>query len=159
MFPTHLPQNRLGVEVLRPETTRLGPGCYDNHEFGTMQHNMRSKPGSRRGYGPSARTAARFASLSRDVTPSPQQYQPDQSRSTLPPVGRAPFSSSTPRFRTQQQTGQEGPGPGTYNLHAETNRKVSWPMRFGRPDRTTLPPLDRHSMEQRRRLAYLRLYF
>lgn len=130
----------------RTGAAQLGPGCYDNHNFGTMQHHMRSKPSSTRGYGLSARTAARFTSLYQDVTPSPQQYQPDQSRSTLPPVGQVPFSSSTPRFRSQQPS-QDGPGPGTYNLHVETSRKVSWPMRFGRPDWAALPPLDRHSLE------------
>lgn len=83
VFPLHFAPDRLGNQMSRREAPHLGPGCYDNHEvrllnvcrqsggseapicsclfqFGTMIYDLRTTPGSKRGYGLSARTAARF---------------------------------------------------------------------------------------------------
>ncbi|XP_037539712.1 protein pitchfork-like [Nematolebias whitei] len=147
----------------------LGPGCYDNHKIGTIIYELEKKPESRRGYGLSARTAARFPPCTQAVTPSPQQYQQDHSKSRVTPPGKTPFSSSTQRFRSPRHTAATTPGPGTYDHDVETNKKVSWPMRFGSPDWSRLAQLeksvqvkltsDKQRVKQRSRLAYLSLYF
>lgn len=97
------------------------------------------------------------------VTPSPQQYQQDQSQSRVPPLSKAPFDSTSQRFQSMSCTTDDIPGwdihtyispmwvlkradtcavqcrPGTYAHDIVTNRKVSWQMCFGRP---RLPPLE-----------------
>ncbi|XP_034445971.1 protein pitchfork-like isoform X2 [Hippoglossus hippoglossus] len=104
------------------------------------------------------------------VTPSPQQYQQDHSQSTIVPPGKSPFNSTTERFKPPARAAEGSPGPGTYKPDAVTNRKVSWPMCFGRPDWSRLPPLEKKSLrvklhsekallKQRSRVAYLSLYF
>ncbi|KAM4562355.1 ciliary microtubule-associated protein 3 [Odontesthes bonariensis] len=170
LFPLHYAADRLGNELLRLEAPHLGPGCYNNHEFGTIVYDLQKTPGSKRGYGLSARTAARFSPCNKTVTPSPQQYQPDQSKSTVPPLGKTPFSSTTQRFKNAQCTSEDTPGPGTYALDGAKNKKVSWPMCFGSPDWSRLPQPEKKSLrvkltdekeflKQRNRLAYLSLYY
>ncbi|XP_038131938.1 si:ch211-66i15.4 isoform X2 [Cyprinodon tularosa] len=101
-------------------------------------------------------------------TPWPQQYQQDSNWSRLPPPGRAPFGSTAPRFTSH--TDDCSPGPGTYSWDGVTNRKVSWPMCFGRPDWSRLPRLEqgasrvklpsyREFVKYRSRLVYLSLYY
>ncbi|KAF3697313.1 Protein pitchfork [Channa argus] len=130
--------------MLRQEA-HLGPGCY-NHEFGTMLYNLEKTPVSKKGYGLSARTAARFPPCSTTVTPSPLQYQKDQSQSTVPPPNKTPFSSTTQRFKSQSVTTENSPGPATYNHDVVTNRKVNWPMCFGRPDWSQLPQQEKKAL-------------
>ncbi|CAG6021916.1 unnamed protein product [Menidia menidia] len=60
LFPVHYAPDRLGNELSRQTEPHLGPGCHDNHEFGTIIYNLEKTPGSKRGYGLSARTAVRF---------------------------------------------------------------------------------------------------
>ncbi|XP_022618974.1 protein pitchfork [Seriola dumerili] len=170
LFPFHYAPDRLGNQMSRQEAPNVGPGCYDNHEFGTIVYDLQMTPQSKKGYGLSARTAARFPPCSKTVTPSPQQYQQDQSQSRISPPGKTPFNSATQRFKMTSRTAEESPGPGTYTHDAVTNRKVSWPMCFGSPDWTRLPQLEKKSLrvklnsekeflKQRSRVAYLSLYY
>ncbi|XP_026222714.1 protein pitchfork [Anabas testudineus] len=170
LFPLHYAPDRLGNQMSRRDAPHVGPGCYDNHEFGTMMSELQTTPGSRKGYGLSARTAARFPPCSKNETPSPQQYQQDQSQSRIPPPSRTPFNSTTQRFQSMWSTAEDSPGPGSYSHHALTNRKVSWPTCFGRPDWSRLPQLEKKSyrvklnsekefLKHRSRVAYLSLYY
>ncbi|XP_031146401.1 protein pitchfork isoform X2 [Sander lucioperca] len=138
--------------------------------FGTILYDLQSIPGSKKGYGLSARTAARFPPCSKTATPSPQQYQQDQSRSRVPPPAKTPFNSTTERFRSTSCTAEDSPGPGTYAHDAVTNRKVSWPMCFGNPDWSRLPQTQKKSLrvklnkekeflKHRSKVAYLSLYY
>ncbi|XP_033942569.1 ciliary microtubule-associated protein 3-like isoform X2 [Pseudochaenichthys georgianus] len=156
-FPGNFAPDRLGNHMARPEVPHIGPGSYDNHEYGTIVYDLQKTPGSKKGYSLSARTAARFPPCSQTATPSPLQYQQDQSYSRVPPPGKTPFASTTPR-------------PGTYAHDAVTDRKVSWPMCFGSPDWSRLPQIEKKSlrvklhnekefMKHRRRVAYLSLYY
>ncbi|XP_068997930.1 ciliary microtubule-associated protein 3 [Embiotoca jacksoni] len=170
VFPLHFAPDRLGNQMARPRAPHLGPGCYDNHEFGTILYNLEKTPGSKRGYGLSARTAARFPPTNKFLTPSPWAYQQDQTGSRVVPSSKTPFSSATQRFRSVPCTADDTPGPGTYAQHVATNRKVSWPMCFGSPDWSRLPQLEKKSLrvklsidkeflKRRTRVAYLSLYF
>ncbi|XP_076022746.1 ciliary microtubule-associated protein 3 [Genypterus blacodes] len=169
LFPQHFAPNRLGNQMSREEAPHLGPGRYEQ-QFGTIVYELQQRPVSKRGYVVSARTAARFLPHNKTATPSPQKYQQDQSQSKVPPPGRTPFSSTTQRFQSRSSTAEQSPGPGRFSLDVETNRKVSWPMRFGRPDWSKLPQLEKKSLrvklnsekellKQRSRVAYLSLYF
>ncbi|XP_035500339.1 protein pitchfork-like isoform X2 [Scophthalmus maximus] len=171
LFPLHHAPDRLGVlQASRRAAPHVGPGCYDNHEYGTMLHDSQRTPGSKKGYVLSARTAARFPPCSQTVNPSPQQYQQDQSRSRIAPPAKNPFNSTAERFKTLSRTAEDSPGPGTYAQDAVTNRKVSWPMCFGSPDWSRLPQPEKKSLrvklesektflKQRSRAAYLSLYY
>ncbi|KAM3872131.1 LOW QUALITY PROTEIN: ciliary microtubule-associated protein 3 [Diretmus argenteus] len=137
LFPIDFAPNRLGNEMSRQKAPHLGPGCYDNHEFGTMVYDLQKRPESKKGYVLSARTAGRFLPSNKThqtKTPSPQKYQQDQTWSKVSPPGRTPFSSTTPRFKSMNSTAGDTPGPDTYNPDAVRSRKVSWPMCFGSPD-------------------------
>ncbi|XP_074536641.1 ciliary microtubule-associated protein 3 [Halichoeres trimaculatus] len=170
VFPLHLAHDRLGNQMSRPQSLNVGPGCYDNHEIGTMLYNLQKRPESNKGYVLSARTAARFPSCSKTVTPSPVKYQPDQTGSGVPSPGKTPFNSTTQRFNSRSSTAKDGPGPGSYTPNTATNRKVTWPMRFGSPDWSKLPQLEKKSLrvklhsdkefqKHRSRVAYLSLYY
>ncbi|TDH10190.1 hypothetical protein EPR50_G00072320 [Perca flavescens] len=170
LFPLHHAPDRLGNQMARQPAPNLGPSSYDNHEFGTILYDLQRTPGSKKGYGLSARTAARFPPCSKTATPSPQQYQQDQSRSRAPPPGKTPFNSTTERFRSMSRTAEDSPGPGTYSHDAVTNRKVSWPMCFGNPDWSRLPQTQKKSLrvklnkeneflKHRSKVAYLSLYY
>uniref|UniRef100_A0A665TXJ1 Si:ch211-66i15.4 n=1 Tax=Echeneis naucrates TaxID=173247 RepID=A0A665TXJ1_ECHNA len=145
LLPLHYAPDRLGNQMLRQQAPHIGPGCYDNHQFGTIMYDLEKIPQSKKGYGLSARTAARFP-CQKTVTPSPQQYQQDQSQSRIPPPGKVPFNSATQRFKTTSRGAEGSPGPGTYLHDPVTNRKVSWPMSFGRPDWSRLPQLEKKSL-------------
>ncbi|KAK2851888.1 hypothetical protein Q5P01_008164 [Channa striata] len=170
LFPFYYAPDRLGNQMLRQEAPHLGPGSYENHEFGTMLHTLEKTPASRKGYGLSARTAPRFPPFSSTVTPSPLQYQKDQSQSSIPPPGKTPFNSTAKRFKSKSFTTENSPGPGTYNHDVVTSRKVNWPMCFGRPDWSQLTQLEKKTLrvklnseedflKHRSRLAYLSLYY
>ncbi|KAM4736744.1 ciliary microtubule-associated protein 3 [Anableps anableps] len=170
IFPYDFAPDRLGNHMKREEAPHLGPGCYDNHEFGTIIYNLQKKPESQRGYVLSARTATRFPPFKKMMTPSPQHYQQDQSQSRVSLPGRVPFSSNTQRFKKKTKAFDDTPGPGTYVQNAETNRKVVWPMCFGKPDWSKLPQQERKTVKvdltsdkafvkHRSRLAYLSLYY
>ncbi|CAK6971889.1 protein pitchfork-like [Scomber scombrus] len=170
LIPLHYPPNRLGNQVARQNAPDVGPGRYDNHEYGTILYNIQKTPESKRGYGLNARTAVRFPPCGKTVTPSPQHYQQDQSWSRVPPPSKTPFNSNTQRFKHKSRTVEDSPGPGSYAHDAVTNRKVSWPMCFGGPDWSRLPQMEKSSQgvkmnndkdfqKKRSRLAYLSLYY
>ncbi|XP_008317245.1 protein pitchfork [Cynoglossus semilaevis] len=170
LFPLHYAPDRLGNQMSRLNAPHVGPGCYNNHEYGTIIYEIERTPGSKRGYCLSARTAARFPPDIQTSTPSPQLYQPDQSQSRTVLPGKTPFNSSAERFKGRLSTVETNPGPGTYDYNAVTNRKVSWPMCFGRPDWSRLPQLEKKSLrvmlngekeflKHRSRVAYLSLYY
>ena len=125
---------------------------------------------SKKGYVLSARTAVRFIEAKGTVTPSPQKYQPDQSRSRILQPGKTPFNSSAVRVTTKPDATLSMPGPGTYSHEVAISRKVVWPMSFGSPDWVRFPQLekktlraelqcDRDFKKHRARVAYLSLYF
>ncbi|KAM9351321.1 ciliary microtubule-associated protein 3 [Symphorus nematophorus] len=168
LFPLHCAPDRLGTQMARQEAPDVGR--YDNHEFGTIVYNLQKTPCSNKGYVFSARTAARFPPCNKTVTPSPQKYQPDQSWSRVPPPSKTPFNSTSKRFQSIQCAAEDNPGPGSYTPNAVTNRKVSWPMCFGRPDWSRLPQPEKKSLrvklnsekefqKNRSRVAYLSLYY
>uniref|UniRef100_A0A3Q0SD62 Si:ch211-66i15.4 n=1 Tax=Amphilophus citrinellus TaxID=61819 RepID=A0A3Q0SD62_AMPCI len=168
LFPLHRAPDRLSLQMPQQGLPHVGPGSYDNHEFGTILYDIQKTPGSKRGYGLSARTAARFPPCDKTETPSPWQYQRDQSGSGVVPPGKTPFNSTTERFKSIPHTCEGTPGPGTYAYDGGTNRKVSWPMCFGRPDWSRLPqlkksslrlPSEKENLKQRNRAAYLSLYY
>ncbi|KAM8862759.1 ciliary microtubule-associated protein 3 isoform 2-T2 [Spinachia spinachia] len=171
LFPLHFAPDRLGSRMSRENAPHIGPGCYDNHEFGTIVYVLEKTPGSKKGYSLAARTAARFPPCSAPTeTPSPQQYQRDQSRSLMPPPGRTPFNSAAQRINFTSRTVEDSPGPGTYAHEVVTNRKVSWPMCFGRPDWSRLPQMEKRFLraklnreqeflKHRSKVAYLSLYY
>uniref|UniRef100_A0A672YPD4 Si:ch211-66i15.4 n=1 Tax=Sphaeramia orbicularis TaxID=375764 RepID=A0A672YPD4_9TELE len=124
LFPLHYAPDRLGIQMSRRQAPHVGPGCYDNHEFGTIVYNLEKTPGSKKGYSLCARTAARF-----------------------PPDSKVHFQRVYCHFR---------------------ELSVSWPMRFGSPDWSRLPQLDKRSFwlnsekeyqKLRSTLAYLSLYY
>ncbi|XP_076851619.1 ciliary microtubule-associated protein 3 [Brachyhypopomus gauderio] len=171
LFPLHGPPNHAGNELrARRGSPARGPGCYDNHVVGTIISNLERRPQSTRGYSLAARSAPRFLPALQMDTPSPQKYQQDWSVPTSCAPARTPFSSSAPRFRSESDPGRSNPGPGTYSPDASCGRKVSWPMRFGSPDWSRVPMLERRALRtellcdkqfrtQRNRTAYLRLFY
>ncbi|KAK0146850.1 Protein pitchfork [Merluccius polli] len=170
LFPTDFAPNRLGNQMSRQEAAHRGPGCYDNHQLHSMMDDIQKRPMSNKGYVLSARTAVRFVDANKTVTPSPQQYQQDQTWSRILPHGKTPFNSSAVRFTTKSDTTDSMPGPGTYSPGAAVGRRVAWPMSFGSPDWVKLPQLekktlraelqcDRDFKKHRARVAYLSLYF
>ncbi|XP_065141493.1 ciliary microtubule-associated protein 3 isoform X2 [Paramisgurnus dabryanus] len=146
MFPTHFAHDRMGNEMLALRgSTELGPGCYDNHDVGTLVYDLQHKPESKRGYALAARTAPRFLPPVKMGTPSPQKYQQDWAQPTVC-------------------------SPGAYAHDTIQSRKVCWPMKFGAQDWSRVPllgrkalrtelPSDRDFRTQRNRIAYLRLYY
>ncbi|XP_059188235.1 protein pitchfork-like isoform X2 [Centropristis striata] len=110
LFPLYYAPDWLGNQLRRQEAPHLGPGCYDSHEFGTIIYDLEKTPGSKKGYGLSARTATRFPPCSKTATPSPQQYQQDQSWSRVPAPGKTPFSSTTHRFQSMSCAAEDSPG-------------------------------------------------
>ncbi|KAG7323230.1 hypothetical protein KOW79_012932 [Hemibagrus wyckioides] len=171
MFPTHGAPNRMGNEQLTLDSSPTpGPGCYDNHVVGTIVYNLKRRPESMKGYALAARTAPRFLPSFQTVTPSPQKYQPDWSVSQMCSPGKSSSNSTEPRFMSQSASVSSNPGPGTYKLDGPRNQKVSWPMKFGSPDWSRVPmlqrkalhtelPCDKEFRKHRSRLAYLQLYY
>ncbi|XP_008412801.1 protein pitchfork [Poecilia reticulata] len=172
IYPGNFALDRLGNHLKRYEARKpphLGPGCYDNDEFRSILYNLGKKPESYKGYALSARTGTRFPPF-KLTRPSPQQFQRDQSKSRVPFHGRAPFGSYEYKFKLPKTTAEDSPGPGTYEHITKRNRKVIWPMCFGKPDWSKLPQLDKQAVKvtvpadyefvrHRGRLAYLSLYF
>uniref|UniRef100_A0A669BT29 Uncharacterized protein n=1 Tax=Oreochromis niloticus TaxID=8128 RepID=A0A669BT29_ORENI len=158
LFPLHYAPDRLGNQMPQQGPPHVGPGSHDNHEFGTILYDIQKTPGSKKGYSLSARTAVRFP---------PCNKVRDQSGSRVSPPGKIPFNSTAQRFKSTPYV-ILSPSPGTYAHDGVTNRKVSWPMCFGRPDWSSLPQICKKSLrlasekeyiKQRNRVAYLSLYY
>uniref|UniRef100_A0A3P9DBG0 Primary cilia formation n=1 Tax=Maylandia zebra TaxID=106582 RepID=A0A3P9DBG0_9CICH len=157
LFPLHYAPDRLGNQMSQQGPPHVGPGSYDNHEFGTILYDIQKTPGSKKGYSLSARTAVRFppcnkVRLHKEVS----CYTESTLRSVL-----------TALLYISVRVVPLGL-PGTYAHDRVTNRKVSWPMCFGRPDWSSLPQIGKKSLrlasekeylKQRNRVAYLSLYY
>uniref|UniRef100_A0A3Q4G123 Protein pitchfork-like n=1 Tax=Neolamprologus brichardi TaxID=32507 RepID=A0A3Q4G123_NEOBR len=146
LFPLHYAPDRLGNQMAQQGPPHIGPGSYDNHEFGTIVYDLQKTPGSKKGYSLSARTAVRF-----------------------PPCNKVRYTKKFPVILRLTDVILRH-SPGTYADDRVTNRKVSWPMCFGRPDWSSLPQIGKKSLrvklasekeylKQRSRVAYLNLYY
>ncbi|KAI2649605.1 Protein pitchfork [Labeo rohita] len=102
------------------------------------------------------------------ATPSPQKYQQDWTRFKVCPPGKAPFNSTTVKLRPSNT--DSGPGPGAYVHDTIQSKKVLWPMKFGSPDWSKVPSLEKRALrtelihdkefrKQRNRVAYLSLFY
>uniref|UniRef100_A0A3Q4G6I2 Protein pitchfork-like n=1 Tax=Neolamprologus brichardi TaxID=32507 RepID=A0A3Q4G6I2_NEOBR len=148
LFPLHYAPDRLGNQMAQQGPPHIGPGSYDNHE---VFYDLQKTPGSKKGYSLSARTAVRF----------PPCNKVRYTKKVSPP-GKIAFNAKAQRFKPTPCTSERSPGV--------TNRKVSWPMCFGRPDWSSLPQIGKKSLrvklasekeylKQRSRVAYLNLYY
>uniref|UniRef100_A0A8C4F3Q8 Uncharacterized protein n=1 Tax=Dicentrarchus labrax TaxID=13489 RepID=A0A8C4F3Q8_DICLA len=145
LLPLYYAPDRLGNKMSREEAPHLGPGCYDNQEVRLFNICSRlQKPESKKGYGLSARTAARFP-------PCGKVHETKGATCTI--------HSNTDSMFSHSQMFILCYSPGTYALDAVTNRKVSWPMCFGNPDWSKLPQLQKKSLRVKMRrltpLSYL----
>uniref|UniRef100_A0A3Q3F363 Si:ch211-66i15.4 n=1 Tax=Labrus bergylta TaxID=56723 RepID=A0A3Q3F363_9LABR len=152
LFPVHHAPDRLGNEMSRQPEPHMGPGCYDNHEFGTILYDLQKTPESKRGYVISARTATRFP-------PCNKVHEPHRYYTSYL------WYHSCTEGTSNRMMFMLGSSPGTYAPDAVTNRKVTWPMCFGSPDWSRLPQLEKNSTmkeefsKHRSRVAYLSLYY
>ncbi|KAM5202245.1 ciliary microtubule-associated protein 3 isoform 2-T2 [Hipposideros larvatus] len=171
IFPHYHPPNYLGNKFvpLRGEPHR-GPGCYitENNMY-DLVYNLSKIPTSKKGYAFGARTAVRFKPISKDMTPYPGMYQTVNPRERKHKQNFAPFNALLPRFRTCPMDTYY-PGPGTYNPEIKPSPKINWPMKFGSPDWTQVPCLQKRTFKTelstdkdfkklRNHVAYLSLFY
>ncbi|XP_057556711.1 protein pitchfork-like [Hippopotamus amphibius kiboko] len=146
-----------------------GPGCYIAEDKYGLAYNLSKILTSKKGYAFGARTAVRFTPISKDMTPYPGMYQTVNPQEQTHKQNFAPFNALLPRFRTYSKDTCY-PGPTTYNPEIKPPKKVTWPMKFGSPDWTQVPCLqkrtlkselstDRDFRKHRNRVAYLSLYY
>uniref|UniRef100_A0A8C2QGP4 Ciliary microtubule associated protein 3 n=1 Tax=Cricetulus griseus TaxID=10029 RepID=A0A8C2QGP4_CRIGR len=169
LFPHSHPPTWLGNKFLplrgMPHT---GPGCYTASDWNGLAYNLSQTPTSTKGYAIGARTAVRFKPV-KDVTPHPGMYQKFYAWNDKYKQSFAPFNALMPRFRTDVK-GNSYPGPGTYNPEKKSPLKVVWPMKFGSPDWSQIPRLEKRTLKaelstdkdfrkHRNRVAYLSLYY
>ncbi|NWH23151.1 PIFO protein, partial [Grus americana] len=170
MFPLHHAPDRLGIQLgaIRGDPV-LGPGCYLGQEESSLGYSLENKPLSKKGYVIGARTAQRFVSEPQTVTPGPATYQSFWKKERKCQPAYAPFSIKTPRFPDKPSNKEFFPGPGTYEIDKQLHKKITWPMKFGSPDwSSVLMPakrmlkmeltIDREFRKHRDRVAYLSLY-
>ncbi|XP_004473107.1 ciliary microtubule-associated protein 3 isoform X3 [Dasypus novemcinctus] len=168
LFPNYRPTSLLGNKFLplRGAPNR-GPGCYITEDYG-MMYNLAKIPTSKKGYAFGARTATRFKSINKDITPYTGMYQKIKPTEEKHIKSFAPFNVLIPRFG--KYTKDTYPGPGTYNPEINPPRKVVWPMKFGSPDWAQVPCLQKRTLKaelstdkdfrkHRNRVAYLSLYY
>ncbi|XP_076976037.1 ciliary microtubule-associated protein 3 isoform X2 [Tamandua tetradactyla] len=169
LFPHHHPPNLLGNKFLplRGAPCR-GPGCYITEDRYGLAYNLSKIPTSKKGYALGSRTAVRFKSLNKDVTPYPGMYQAANPTKEKHIQCFAPFNVLMPRFwKVSKET---YPGPGTYNPEIKSPQKIIWPMKFGSPDWAQVPHLQKRTLKaelstdkdfrkHRNRVAYLSLYY
>ncbi|NXI54594.1 PIFO protein, partial [Chloroceryle aenea] len=174
IFPLHHAPDRLGIQLttIRGDPS-LGPGCYPSEERSSLRYSLEKKPLSKKGYVIGARTAQRFAPEPRTVTPGPGRYQSFWSKERKCQPAYAPFSVKAPRFPDKPSDKELFPGPGAYEAHKQLHKKVTWPMKFGSPDWSSVPmpaqrmlkmeiqklTIDREFRKHQARVAYLSLYY
>ncbi|XP_043932929.1 protein pitchfork [Protopterus annectens] len=171
LFPYYCAPDRLGNELapLRGAPQR-GPGCYENEAVSSFIYYLQKKPESKKGYTLGARTAKRFPPEVQNVAPAPTAYQLEWSKERTFKPSSAPFSISANRFQEKTESTVLTPGPGSYEHDVARNQKVSWPMKFDRPDWSLVPSLpkrtlrtelvsDKEFRKHRNRVAYLSLYY
>ncbi|XP_040608029.1 protein pitchfork isoform X2 [Mesocricetus auratus] len=104
-----------------------------------------------------------------DVTPYPGMYQKVDTWNEKHKQCFAPFNALMPRFGTEVK-GTSYPGPGTYNPEKKSPPKIVWPMKFGSPDWSQVPCLEKRTLKaelstdkdfrkHRNRVAYFSLYY
>ncbi|EDL81831.1 rCG28481 [Rattus norvegicus] len=170
LFPHYHPPTWLGNTYLPlrglPHT---GPGCYAATDWNGLAYNLSKVPTSTKGYAIGARTSVRFKPINKDVTPYPGMYQKVDISSEKHKKCFAPFNILMPRFKSDVK-GDSYPGPGTYNPKNNSVPKVSWPMKFGSPDWSQVPCLEKRTLKaelstdkdfrkHRNRVAYFSLYY
>ncbi|XP_060056973.1 ciliary microtubule-associated protein 3 isoform X2 [Erinaceus europaeus] len=167
LFPHYYPLTFFGNKFvpLRGSPHR-GPGCYTKDIYG-LAYSLAKVPTSKKGYTLGARTAPRFQSINKNVTPYPGMYQAEYSEEKKKKQSFAPFNVFAPRFR---EDSKNIPGPGTYNPIIKPPAKITWPMKFGSPDWAQVPCLQKRTLKtelstdkdfrkHRNRVAYLSLYY
>ncbi|MEE6508381.1 hypothetical protein FKM82_020866, partial [Ascaphus truei] len=133
-------------------------------------YQLERKPLSKKGYSLGARTALRFPPDKKIQTPDPAEYQSFWAKERAFSPCYAPFSANAARFPDKVTDISLYPSPGTYDHNTERNRMVSWPGKFGAPDWSAVPTLERRALKSelpedkefrkhRNRLAYLSLYY
>ncbi|KAM9320180.1 ciliary microtubule-associated protein 3 [Gastrophryne carolinensis] len=170
-FPYDCAPDRLGNELapIRGAPNR-GPGCYNYEEVTNNIHLQDRKPMSKKGYILGARTAQRFPSYIKMETPSPAEYQSFWAKERSFSASYTPFNIQARRFPDKITAISLNPSPGAYEHDIKLGRKVSWPGRFGSPDWSSVPTLqkktlrselstDKEFRKNRNRVAYLSLYY
>ncbi|OCT91827.1 protein pitchfork [Xenopus laevis] len=170
-FPYYCAPDRLGNDLTPIRgTPNLGPGCYNIDEVTSIQHLLDRKPISIKGYVLGARTAPRFPPDKKMQTPGPGDYQSFWTKESIDSEAYTAFSVSAARFPNRMTEAALYPSPGTYNIVSTQSRKVSWPGRFGSPDWSLVPALEKRAFrseletdkefrKKRNRMAYLSLYY
>nr|XP_014341423.1 PREDICTED: protein pitchfork isoform X1 [Latimeria chalumnae] len=170
-FPYNSAKDKFGNEyMLIRGAPHRGPGRYDNHTVDNFIYCLETKPESNKGYTLGARTSVRINYMKQDRTPAPGAHQPEWGAERVFKPATAPFSIKTDRFPDKALAVTYNPGPGSYNPEVAKNRKISWPMKFGRPDWSLVPSVekktlkseflyDREFLKHRNRVAYLSLYY
>ncbi|KAE8623444.1 hypothetical protein XENTR_v10005611 [Xenopus tropicalis] len=170
-FPHYCAPDRMGNNLAPIRgAPNLGPGCYNIEEVTNMQHLLDRKPVSVKGYVMSARTAPRFPPEKKMQTPGPGEYQSFWTKESKVSSAYAPFFINAARFPKKMSEAALYPSPGTYNIVSLQSQKVSWPGRFGSPDWSLIPALEKRTVrseletdkefrKRRNRIAYLSLYY
>ncbi|XP_072280266.1 ciliary microtubule-associated protein 3 [Pyxicephalus adspersus] len=170
-FPYYCAPDRLGNELAPIRgSSNIGPGCYNFEEVTNTIHLQNRKPMSKKGYTLGARTAQRFMSNKKIETPGPAEYQSFWSKEKRVSASWAPFNIQAVRFPDKMTDISLNPSPGTYEHYIKLGRKVSWPGRFGSPDWSSVPSLEKRTLrselstdkefrKNRNRVAYLSLYY
>ncbi|KAK6190875.1 hypothetical protein SNE40_002648 [Patella caerulea] len=177
LFPTKMPPNRFGNEVvpLRGAPHR-GPGCYENEEKTNFWYGVEHKITSEKGYTLGARTAARIPKHTVIQNPCPTTYQKTCTDPKTFETSKKPFEVGAERFQTKKSSTsimEASPGPGTYDQSNPRNRQVQWHQSFGGAP-VMLPEISVQSTIHKntdklfstkeekkffRKLAYLKLYY
>ncbi|XP_075706759.1 ciliary microtubule-associated protein 3 [Rhinoderma darwinii] len=170
-FPYYCAPDRLGNDLapIRGASNR-GPGCYKYEEVTSMEFLQERKPMSKKGYIMGARTAQRFPKEIKMQTPSPADYQSFWTKEYAFSPSYASFNIKAVRFPDKKTDIYLNPSPGTYEHATKQGRKVSWPGRFGSPEWSEVPSLERRTLRSelltdkefrkaRNRVAYLSLYY
>ncbi|XP_019482988.1 PREDICTED: protein pitchfork [Hipposideros armiger] len=135
IFPHYHPPNYLGNKFvpLRGEPHR-GPGCYitENNMY-DLVYNLSKIPTSKKGYAFGARTAVRFKPISKVRSGCVCLHF-----SVIHVVACFAWESKGQRVEVT---------PGTYNPEIKPSPKINWPMKFGSPDWTQVPCLQKRTFK------------
>uniref|UniRef100_A0A663MBR4 Primary cilia formation n=1 Tax=Athene cunicularia TaxID=194338 RepID=A0A663MBR4_ATHCN len=166
IFPLHHASDRLGIQLVAIRgDPLLGPGCYLSREVSCSVFMLRAFPSHKT----KTKPILKF-SLLQTVTPSPATYQSFWKKERKCQPAYAPFSIKTPRFPDKPSDKDFFPGPGTYEAGKQLNKKITWPMKFGSPDWSSVPAppkrmlkmemtIDKEFRKHQDRVAYLSLYY
>ncbi|XP_056413794.1 protein pitchfork isoform X3 [Hyla sarda] len=151
-FPYYCAPDRLGNDLapIRGAPNR-GPGCYQSEEVTSLEYLLEKRPMNQKGYIMGARTAPRFPKDSQMQTPSPAKYQSFWSRERTFSPSYAPFNIKAVRFPDKKTDIVLNPSPGTYEHDTKQGRKVSWPGRFGSPEWSEVPSLEKKTLRSEAR--------